>query len=68
MDRVYASIKETYRQVGELEFDRINPYVESIGYIRHKYPKATITSVKTITENFGSLQVPALIIKYSTNE
>ena len=64
MKRVRTGIKEIYEQVGEYEFNRINPYAEMANAIKHEYPKATITGTETKMEVFGSLQVPVLAMRY----
>jgi 2-iminoacetate synthase ThiH len=66
MQRVSTGFKETYKQVGEYEYDRINPYAEMLLNIRANYPNAIIYKCYTTTFNFGSLQVPLLTMHYET--
>ena len=45
---VQISVKETYEQIGEYEFNRINPYIEAIGRLLHNKPNAKVKKVKTV--------------------
>jgi len=60
----YVAIKEIYEQVGESEYNRINPYQRMRGVIRHKHPNAKITKTETVIEPFGSVLVPVMAMYY----
>jgi len=62
--RVQPFVKETYEQVGELEFTEINPYVQAIGKIREKYPDAKIRRTRTYTDVIGAVQFPVLEVYF----
>jgi len=47
MKRYKEEVKELYEQVGELEYNMINPYAQAKLRILTKYPKAKITRFKT---------------------
>lgn len=64
MKRVRTGIKELYQQVGEEEYNRINPYAEMVNSIKVQYPTAKITGCKTFIDVYGSLQVPFLTMSY----
>ena len=69
MERVRSAIKEIYQQVGEYEFNRINPYSEMLKAIRNEYPEAQITKCTTeiivVPVNGKCFQVPALTMYYT---
>ena len=63
---VQMSIKETYEQIGEHEFNRINPYIQAIGRLRQNKPNAKVKKVKTVFDADlipGEL-VPMLAVYY----
>lgn len=62
--KVAVTIKETFRQVGPNEFDRVNPYVEGIGALLHRRPNAKVRKTRTVTEVFNGLQIPLLLVYY----
>ena len=68
MKRYRSSIKETYQQVSETEFNEVNPYAVMIGSIRNEYPNAIINKAKTWCDVIGSLSIPFLTIWYDTGE
>ena len=47
MPRYKEVIKEFYEQIGEYEFNRLNPYAQAKLAILHKYPNAKIKRMKT---------------------
>ena len=47
MNRYKEVIKEFYEQVGEFEYNMINPYAQAKLRILSKYPNAKITKFKT---------------------
>ena len=65
--RVLPMVKETYHQVSETEYQAINPYIEGIGIVRQKYPDAKIVKFKTITDVFGAIQYPLLLVYFEVN-
>jgi len=67
MKRVYSSMKETYEQVSENEYNRINPYQRIRESILSKYPKAKILKSKTSIIVIGSLYIPTLQMSFETN-
>ena len=67
MERVFSSMKETYEQVSDYEYNRINPYAEARKVILNKYPDAKITSTKTEMIVVGSLYIPMLVTKFETS-
>lgn len=67
--RVRTYIKETYEQVGEYEFNMVNPYVQAIGHLRCDHPNAVVTKTQTVTEwveceDDRMRQMPILIVRY----
>jgi len=64
---IQASIKETYSQISEDEYQAINPYVEAIGYLRTKKPNARVIKTKTVTEVVGGIQFPMLLTYYEVD-
>jgi len=71
MNRVRTAIKEIYEQIGEYEYNRINPYKRMIASIRTKYPNAVITKSTTTVVPFStdneSVLIPMLAIHYITD-
>ena len=61
---IRAYLKEKYMQVGENEYQELNPYVEAIGHLKHDKPNAVVRKTKTITEVVGGLQFPFLLLYY----
>ncbi len=47
MRRYKEVIKETYEQVGEYEYNQVNPYAQAKLAILYKYPDAKITKMAT---------------------
>lgn len=68
MKRVFTAIKDIYEQVGEEEYNRINPYARMIASIKNKYPNAKINRSSTTTIVFGGMLVPMLAIYFDTQE
>jgi len=83
MARVYTTVKETYEQVSEYEYNQINPYIQAIGAMRHKYGEIDVKWVKTIVEiietgsskhdelkktSYGVLEVPTLQVGFEVVE
>ena len=58
--RVHQQIKETYEQIGDHEYNEINPYVHAVGFVRHKYPEAKIVKTKTVYDVLYGVQFPVL--------
>jgi len=48
MDRYRGGYKEVYEQVGDFEYNEVNPYAEMANAIKKQYPDAHIN--KTTTE------------------
>jgi len=67
MDRVRSAVKESYEQIGEHEYNRINPYKRMLSSIRLQYPNAKVTKCTTSTVVFESLLVPMLTMHYQTS-
>lgn len=61
-------VKETYEQIGPEEYNQLNPYVEAIGMLNHKYGKVKTHRTSTTIANIGALQVPMLTVDYEVAE
>lgn len=66
--RILPMIKETYHEVGENEYQQINPYIEAIGIVRTKYPKAKIKRFKTQLDVLYGVQFPMLLTYFEVGE
>jgi len=75
MDRYRGGYKETYEQVGEFEYNEVNPYAEIANAIRRQYPNAKMKRTTTefewhylpIAENKSKwMLVPLYTMFYST--
>lgn len=70
MKKVLIDFKDTYEQVDENTFHRINPYARMRAIIKNKYPFATIIKTETFTDFYGEshLQVPVFAVTFSVPE
>jgi len=62
--RLTSGIKELYRQVGEYEYDRLNPYAEMRSNILSRYPNASIKGTRTEIIVVYGVQAPMLTMYY----
>lgn len=62
--RVMYGIKEIYQQIGEYEYNQLNPYAEMRKEILARHPSARIK--RTVTEMIvvGAIQAPMLKMFY----
>jgi len=62
--RIMYGVKEIYQQIGEYEYNQLNPYAEMKREILNKHPSARIKRTATETIVVGAVQAPMLKMFY----